>query len=273
MVRAPLSLVLLLCLAVVGGTWWYGTRDYDFLTPPADLPAIKPAPEEDSDQMEEPNAPEPPALDEYRASARTSPQSLAESAASMEARGDQLRALLYHERILDSVDSSPDQIAASASAVLRLRAEAAEWNIDPNEALPLTLHIGTGETHAEQIAPIVLDLAERMTMASSGIVMVRPRIHRGSDLPTAVDSPPVAVWMTGRDESSEGTAVLSFTIGKDEEALAVMSGTVLRLMRTHIAGCSDLKIPASGTDQNPSTFTSHVTRLVWQKLGKALNEP
>ena len=39
--RVPLWLVVLLCLATMGVTWWLGTRGYDFL-PPEELPVVGP---------------------------------------------------------------------------------------------------------------------------------------------------------------------------------------------------------------------------------------
>jgi hypothetical protein len=33
--KVPVMWIILLVPAVIGGTWWYGTRDYDFLAEPS----------------------------------------------------------------------------------------------------------------------------------------------------------------------------------------------------------------------------------------------
>jgi len=296
-VRVPIPIVVALCLAVVSGVWWLGSRDYDFLSPPAEerLAAVRAGaqaePDRDADGADETTPPpeippgpspvkvripgesETPRLADHVALAGNHPERLPVLASSHESAGNPQRAWLAHERIIDSTPATEDQLADSIQAVLRLRAMLPPWIADPEIAHGVILHVGTAEAQADHIAPFLDEVAGEMTKSASGIVTVLPRIHRGRDIPIDSASPPVAVWLTGPDDDSPGTAVLSFTLGADDDPLAVISQSVLRLLRAHTSATTTLKIPAPPPDADFSIqmVFAHVTRLVWHELGIRFN--
>ena len=304
--RVPIPIVLLLSLAVMAGVWWYGSRGRDFLTPPPEsrlaeirstattdpgqhnvademsiappgthqplVPLPEPAPKATVDTGD---TSRPPTLAEYRLHARGNPALLPELADALEAKGEIQRALLTHERILDSTKPEPDQLAASVRAVRRLRAMLPDWQTDPAAAVPVTLQIGAAKTTADALAPVVNELAAEMTRASSGLLAVDVKIHAGRDNGPDTLPPPVALWLGGREEAAASTAVISFTAGDHDKPLDDVSAALLELLRGQVAPAASLNIPqAVLRNESPTEMLhTHVSRLLWRELGTMLNPP
>lgn len=296
--RIPVPIVLALCLAVVVGTWWYWTRHHDFLTPPPDClataegearhPAISGEADLPPDGQPDPPPDLPPAaaaqagestgdqpgLNAYLELARQEPGSLPGLAAALEEQGDHQRALLAHERVIDSTQPAPGQLAVSLQASRRLREQVPPWNPMPEMALQLTLHAGTSQQNAERIAPAIENLAAEITRASAGILRVQPVIHRSPSPPPGELPPPVAVWLTGTSQDTT-TPVISLTLDADENPRPVVTLTLLKILRSMFSGDSQPHIPiaiATADDPAAPLFT-HVTRRVWSEIGKRLTPP
>jgi hypothetical protein len=162
----PIFIVLLLAITVVSATWWVGTRDYDFVTPPgaeklafARLQASKigsvsgpndlPAPFASKDgQPPKPPEPEPPkepeiklgsletapGLEAYAVDSQQGADHLIKLATALEAKGSFQRALLAWERVIDlgkAVQGLPEDDKTEAT---RLLTEAAAR--EPSRELP-----------------------------------------------------------------------------------------------------------------------------------------
>lgn len=297
--RIPIPLVILLCLGVIGGVWWHGTRDHDFLTPPpaAELAAIRekvadsipPAdhPEESQDEATS-SAPQgkppeviepgdfnkPPTLAAYRDEAWKGAAALAALASRLEAAGQPQRALLAWERVLDSAPPDPEQQRAAITAIRRLRSGLSPWNVEPQAAIAVTLHAGTGKSTAAVIEPLLAEIAAELGVASSGILNITAKVTSGSDIPESFGPPPVALWFGGPADDSRSTEVLSFTVDKPENLRADVLETLCQLLRGYLGRTASLTIPeaAPGGGQAAEPSTWLITRLAWLELGSRLNQ-
>jgi hypothetical protein len=210
----------------------------------------------------------PPELAEYHALAMGNPDDLPGLATKLEEDGKIQRALLAHERIIDSTRATPQRLASSVQDVRRLRALLPPWNPDPEKSLPLTLHAGTAGQNADRIAPIIEKFAAEISAASAGIVRVLATVHRGNDPVVGSLPPPVAIWLSGGDDAN-ATPLLSFTLAEDEDPQAVIFETLLKILRGEAArDASPQHIPAFDSPE-----FDHITRLVWEKIGLRLNPP
>ncbi len=265
--RIPVPIVLALCLAVVAGTWWHGTRQHDFLTPPPDR--------KKAEADAAPAAGNPPAsLDAHLDLTRSEPGKLSALADAMEDQGDYQQAMLAHERIIDSTQAEPRQLAISMRAIRRLRDHVPPWNPLPDDAMPLTLNVGTSSETADRIAQTIERIADEITKASGGILHVQPAIHRGPNPPVGAMPAPVAIWLTGTNADAS-TPVLSFTLNAEDEPLPVVTLTVLKILREALSRHSQIRIPiAVATPDDPTgPLFTHVTRLAWMNLGKLVSPP
>lgn len=291
-------MVVLLCLGVIGGVWWHGTRDHDFLTPPPESeltairekvaasipPADHPQEVENETTVPSPQKQEiiepgdfnkPPTLAEYRDEAWKGAAALAGLAARLEAAGKPQRALLAWERVLDSAAPDPEQTRTAIAAIKRLRSGLSAWNADPQAAIAITLHAGTGKSTAAVIDPLLAEIAGELNAASSGILNISVKVASGNDIPDSFGPPPVALWFAGPADDSPSTEVLSFTIDSTENLRADVLETLCQLLRGYLARTASLTVPEAianeGQTAEPCPWL--VTRLGWLELGSRLNQP
>lgn len=219
-------------------------------------------------------APAPPRLEEFTEIARDSPGKLPALAAECENRGDFQRALLAHERIVDSTGVTGDALASSLQAVRRLRAKLPQWDVRPDGAWVLRLHAGTAENNTARIEPVIERLAAEISDASHGILRVQPLIHRGPARPHGDLPPPVAVWIGGADPGSPTTLVRSITLEGEDESWAEIGRIYFEIIAQDLAKKSRLRVPLpSTTDDAAIPFFDRVTRLAWETIGSSLNAP
>lgn len=282
-VRIPIPIVILLAIAVVGGVWWLGTRHYDFLNPPPASPleiiqaqTAAQAPEQEvTAPLETPpttavETNTPPTLSLYREGPSVNAKDLLELSGTLETKGETQRALLAAERVMDSTQPDEDQQRAAISAIRRLRPQVPAWNAESATAIPITLHAGTGQSTAILLEPLVREIAGEIERASSGILKVTTNVAPGRDIAADIGPPIVAVWFAAGANSTE---VLTFTALSPETLREDLAGSLLQLLRSHIANKTFLRIPESELDdtQPVARFQTHVTRLVWLELGSRLN--
>lgn len=299
-------MVIVSCLAVIGGVWWHETRAADFLTPPTESQlaeirmrvesSVPPAGHPD-DAVSVPTearktpAPvvtkipkpvirtgdfnRPPSLDEYANLTHNGPKHLIDLAVMLEDQGQFQRALIAWERVIDTGRPDESQAIAAITAIQRLRPTLPDWNTDPSQAIPVTLHAGTGEVTAQALAPILEETARELERASAGILKVTATVAAGRGSLTAAGPPPVALWLAGPAKHSRSTEVLSFTVASPELLQQEVRKTVFRILRGYLARETPSPPPRAIVDDASAlqALNSHISRRSWQELGNMLNLP
>jgi hypothetical protein len=304
-VRVPIPLVILLCLAVVGGAWWYGTWNADFLTPPSEselaeiraraahaLPATHypedaiakagetPAPppppaEEPKPVIELGDLESPPVLHEYADLANKGAAHLIDLAVLLETEGEFQRALLAWERVIDSAKPDETQTISATSAIKRLRPAIPAWNKDPASSIAITLQAGTGKKTTKLLKPVLEQAALEIEQASAGILKVKAAITAGKDRKADTGPAPVALWLAGPAKDSRSTEVLSFTVGSPESLTEEINKTVFQIICGYLTRAIQLTPPVAIEEgEKPlDALGSHITRRQWHDLGTVLNQP
>jgi hypothetical protein len=300
--RIPLLIAIPLSLLTVLLIWWIGTREMNFLAPPsearlqeiraealASLPVSRveddaisikvPLPDRDPDRPDTiPTEPidlgdiqAPPVLDTYSDRAPEGSAKLLALAAALEKAGAFQRALLAYERILDLARSDPEQIQSATASIRHLRPTLPLWNGDSESAPPITIHIGTGEKFAEILPEILGVITSDLNNASSGLIRFSHKLNIGRSI-QATDAPtPVALWITGGSDSTPSTDVLSFTSDNPETLRNDLLKTVFNLIRGHLSKAASYNPAPEALDDPMAALESHITRLLWQEFGTALN--
>jgi hypothetical protein len=213
-VRLPIPVVLLLCLAVVAGLWWHGTRNANFLTPPLDTklsmirekvassvtrtlhpdhtvspPVTESKPssarpthvEEERPALELGDFASPPVLHEYAEPALRGARHLIDLAGVLERKDQPQRALLAWERVLDLGDHNDSQAKTAIAAIKRLRPTLPPWNTESSKAISITLHATTGRKNVKLLKPLLDETANEIERASSGILNVNTNLIATKD--------------------------------------------------------------------------------------------
>lgn len=303
--RVPISIVLLLAFSVVSVTWWLGTRDHDFLSPPSpeklalarleaskigsvsapnDLPAL-------STEGPPPKAPEPdapkepeiklgsldtaPGLEAYAVDSQQGAEHLVKLATALEAKGSFQRALLAWERVIDLGRAEADTRLTAIAAVKRLRPTLPSWNIDPEGAIPIILHAGTGPATAPTLKPLLEEACRLLGDASDGVVFVTPELAVGKKAVDASGPAPIAIWFSGAAKDSPSSEVLSFTVNDPAMLRDQLLRTLYKLVSGLLAGKTAYTPPLAlqSGDEPVDALTHRVTRLCWREMAAALNLP
>jgi hypothetical protein len=296
--------VILLIIAVVGGVWWNGTRDKDFLKSPSEeklqelrirVESSFPQAADIDDAVSEPVAPiapeqavviEPPkpqielgdlsaapALAEYAELSPEGSAHLIALAGALEEQGHFQRALLAWERVIDLTKPDADQLITAVSAIKRLRPTLAEWNTDASKAITITLNAGTGRTLAKSLVPVLEQAASDLEKASDGILKVSAKVTAGESNLGGKGPTPVALWLAGAAKGSPSTEVLSFTVASPEVLRQEVLTTIFQLVRSHITQNTSYTTPAALTEQeNPlEALSDRFSRLCWSEFATILN--
>ncbi len=301
----PLPLVILLCLSWASGLWWFGTRNADFLTPPTESELVKirsqvqlsmPQPDHPADAVSATRLPEevtppqpeipkpikvhgdltrPPTLDEYLSLASEGSAFLIDLAVLLESKQQSQRALIAWERVIDSTKPDDSQSKAAIAAIHRLRATLPNWNTDPTQSIPVTLHASTTSKTAKTLTPILEETARDLERASAGILKVTTSITTKSSKSTSATHPPVALWLTGTAKKPSSTLVLSFKYNSSKTLLDDTRKTVFQILSGYITKETTLPPPRAiaGSTSPLTALNSHLTRRSWQQLGRKLNSP
>jgi hypothetical protein len=288
------------------GVWWAGTRHKDFLLPPAEgeLAAIRerveasmPEPDRPRDaisvpigarrgieevlveqakpEMELGDLRSLPGLSAYSEVAQKGPDYMAQLASALEAEGELQRALLAWERLMDQSGASPERVEQAAQAVQRLRPALQDWNIDPDQAIPVILHGETAASQADELEAALAEVAHILERASSGILRATSEVVSNVRDPEAQGPSPVAIRLIGGTESSAvSTEVRSFRIESPELLVEQVGASVFLLMRNYLARSAELisPEPLKPGESAAEALEYRITRLAWQEFGLALNE-
>jgi hypothetical protein len=291
--------VILLCLCVIGGVWWAGTRKHDFLSPPSEIQLAlvrqkagvgMPLPDSPPDVSVAPQTAEAakpirvspavqhqddsPQIADYRDQAVKDPALLAEMSRQLETQGKLQRSLLAWERILDSAAPDEARTAEAIQAIKRLRPVLPQWNSDPAKTIAITLHAGTGRSTAEILTPVLEGIARELEQGSSGILKITPIVTAGHDVPKSRGAARIALWFSGPGADARSTEVLVSTSGPTEMLRDDLLKTLLRVIRSYLARTASLTVPEAGNaEENPlDAIQFRITRLGWQELGFRLNK-
>ncbi len=304
----PLPIVIVLCLFWASGLWWFGTRHADFITPPTESELVKirshvqlslPQLDHPADAVSAPQRPEetaplpppqpeipkpimvhgdlnrPPVLDEYLRLASEGSAFLIDLAVLLESKEQSQRALIAWERVIDSTKPDDSQFKAAIAAIQRLRATLPNWNTDPTQSIPVTLHASTTSKTAKTLTPILEETARDLERASAGILKVTTSITTKSSKSTSSTPPPVSLWLTGSAKKPSSTEVISFKYNSSKTLLDDTRKTVFQILSGYITKETTLPPPraiASGASPLPA-LNSHISRRSWQQLGRKLNSP
>lgn len=306
-VRVPLYIVLPLVAAIVALIWWQGTLGYDFVSPPSEQKLAEARAEAARDfsgnaptdapkraslngeaqpsdsEAEAPKEPEidlgnletSPGLETYAVETPKGSDHLVKLAAALEAKGAFQRALLAWERVLDHAQPQPDpdSYAQALASVKRLRPTLPAWNIDPEGAIPIVIHAGTGEATATALKPVLDDAAREIVSASKGILAVTVDIAVGKKMPNPTGPAPVALWISGAAKDSPATEALSFTVENPANLRAQVLTTVYGLVGGQLKRkTAYAPLPELPSGEDPAeSLNCRITRLCWRELGAGLN--
>lgn len=302
--RVPILIVIPLCLLVIAGTWWQGTRKLDFMTPPPEAkletvrrevlesfpapkePPAAPAPPPVSQEPQDPPIPSkpeidlgqlghPPALNEYMDRSELGAAHFVELASQLEEKGEHQRALLAWERALDVGKPDASMAGVAISAIQRLRPKLPDWNTDAAKTQTIILQAGCGRTTAKALGPVLQATAAELTKASSGLLKVTTKIIPAKDPKNTKTLTPVAVWLTGPEKDSRSTEVMSFTPTTKEQLPDELRKAVFQVLRTYLTrGGTQPPPPVLAENSSPvDGFNSYITRQQWLMLGTVLNLP
>ncbi len=295
--RVPLSITIPSCLTVIGLSWWLGTRDKDFMREPdaATLEQIRiraqqaiPLPELPGDvntHREHASAPgrpillspaeiqRPATLADFRRHASAGAARFIELAESLEQGGDPQRALIAWERVIDSTKPDPTQTQLALQHIRRLREGLPAWNPNPEDAIPIVMHAGTGRRSAERIRAHLDEAARQLEAASSGILKVEVEIATGDEDPASSVQTPVALWLSGPGDTTRSTYIGSITVDATGEPVENLGHSLFRILRGYVDRELALSPPPDPADETPiaEVFKHHISRYAWQELGKTLN--
>ena len=287
----------------MGGVWWHGTRNKDFITPPTPekLTEIRARVESSFPQtdkvvdaisepilVEKPVVVEPPkpeidlgdlsaiaTLSQYAERAPQGAPQLIELAAALEAKGQFQRALLAWERVIDLAKPDVNQANTAISAIMRLRPTLPDWNTDPAKAIAITLHAGTGKKMAKALTPVLQQVAHDLEKASSGMIKITPEVIAGKSSLPVKGPTPVAIWLTGPLKKSTSTEVMSFTAVAADSSHQEMMKTVFGLVRNFLGQSTSYTPPVALADHESPQDALHfrITRLCWNEFAASLNLP
>ncbi len=305
--RVPWFVVIPAALLVVAVVWWRGTAGMDFLTPPSgeELTAIRqrveasmPQPDRPRDAISVPGAPlaspapvrrpveappkpvidpadleSPLVLPAYAGLGQKGAAYLAALAAALETAGEFQRALLAWERVLDTTEATPEELAAAASATRRLRPGLPRWNDDPEAVIPVVLHAGTASSQAAELEPAMLEVARMLADASSGILQLSHKVTAGQRNAEAAAPAPVAIRLAGAGDAAPSTEVLSFRVGEPDALVEQLAGSVFQLVRNYLerSGKFTTPPPLAAGESAAEAMEFRISRWVWYDLGHALN--
>jgi hypothetical protein len=291
---------------VTGGAWWYGIKDYDFLsqpTPeqlemarvraagelaqPSDLFAVEPVEDPNVAAIEPPAPPpEPPPpvptievgdletaaeLDQWTNEADKPAASFINLASKLEAGTHLARALLAWERVLDTASPSEEERKVALNGVRRLRATLPPWNDNPEVATAINLIVDAPGDRVKLTMKAAHSAAEAVDEASSGIVKVSAIIReaRGS-----AAGPRMKILLTSGNSKNSPSIEVPAPENSQEIEMAILS-SVFKLVGSKMALSNDLKAisPPEPGEEPDESIKHRITRLTWRNFAASMKTP
>lgn len=308
--KVPWFLVILLSLVTVGVVWSIGTAKYDFLTPPEELAPLPPialpptlaslptfqsqggaafsnspgdapgneALPTDLSTFDEPEVGDLsffPGLNLFVDLSKNHPAGrLLQLSSLLQAQGENTRAALALERVLEHPDASADERAQATANLFALKSSTQPWNIDPSAALPLTLNIQVTAPLPPNLKDAVKAIGGRINEASDGILRISPQILVRKAPKTAPDAP-VRRSLTFQLVGDRGKSPLSIIRLPLAEEVTLED----ELARTLTATLLEIHGQAATSEENstlavvPRDLEERTTRLQWRDFGLTLTHP
>lgn len=285
--------------------WWYGTRHFDFMTPPDDeeIEQIRLRTRESvpgrarlfstsrtKEEVREPVVPEPirkpPAIDPgdpttpapltaYSEHAGKDAADFIELAIWLEDQGYGSRALLAWERVIDLCQPDEEQLATALAGVSRQRPGNPLWNVDPLTATPLVLQvIVPADAATDEFRATVESVAEELGEISAGQLRFESKIGAP---PKGDRSRGLSLRITGDPDGNLATGTFQLeAVPETSEGLAyhLFSG-VFKLVAAQIAATTDFTPPPPPSERaDPrEALIQRVTRRIWSEFGASLVIP
>lgn len=291
---------------MIGGVWWHGTKDYNFLKPPSptqiafarmraagelaqpsDLFAVEPIEEPVAIEIKPPKPPpEPPPpiptinvgdlnkepkLEAWTGHAGKPATSFVNLASQLESDTQLTWALLAWERVLDSSSPSQKEREVALNAIRRLHATLPPWNEDPKLATPITLSIEAPADRLKLSVRAANNAAKIIDQASSGLLKVSSIVKAGKG--TAA-SPKIRVMLTTK-ALEDPASVETPSPETAEEIEKVILSSVFKLVGSQLALRDDLSLVSSPSPGEPinESLEYRITRLTWQKFAESMAQP
>lgn len=210
-----------------------------------------------------------PALDALMPLAARGSDVLIEAATQLELRGETQYALLAWERVLDASTPLPEQLEFARKAMLRLRPQLPQWNVDPLTTHQVTWHVQCDREHAATLEPILKEILHLLNDASSGLMDCQLALKAGA--PPRADAPrqPIALWFSGAKTGtgSTKTASLPLTTTVPQEQKNLLIKCLYQLIRDSLANQPGLQpLLELPSQEDPAQWLqSTITRRAWER--------
>ena len=291
----PLKISLPLLLIAPTAVWFWGTQKYDFLTP-RDIPEHELRPEFASpvnsdivaslhklrQPKEEPKPPPipdldpgdlltPPSLSEYQQYAEQGAPAILKLAEKLQNEGRIQRAALAYERIIDSTPVTSIEREQAEVTLEALKTTLPLWNIEPNEAVPLTINIVTARSE-DSLQPSLAAISELIAVSSGGLCRPNFALQVSPTPSEELPALPIVLWLTvaGEDLEAPSLPVLTIAPSADTELDSRLAFSIYRLLARRIEENRALTTPPPLLQtENPETeLVAKITRLSWNQLLK-----
>ena len=298
MPRIPVIIVIFLSLATVLGTWFAGTRHYDFLTPPSDheiqmarskatqalahpsdlfaLPPVVPeAPvvEEEPEPASPPAPPPPPEIpltelpdplpqNFWVNQSEFPPASFLNAGEKLEAESKSREALVAFERVIDHTSASKEEIEAAVKGVRRNRSSMAIPPEATKDAPTVKLRLRTPPNRVGATRKAARVAAE--TLAQSAFRQIKfeawitPDRQKKDHLTLALERP---------DDSEPATA--DIPVNDDiEELRSSMLMAAYRIIASSLALDPSLRPISQPPEGEPAedSLSTRITRRAWSRF-------
>lgn len=305
--RVPLPIVILLSFAVIGGAWWLGTRNYDFLTPPSAtqieiarsraarhfaqpsaLFAVDQGPDLPLEVIESPRpAPTPQAaiptidpgdlskkltLDSWSRESSKPAASFINLASTLETDSQLAAALLAWERVLDHSSPTPDERNAALNGIRRLRATLSPWNDDSTNSSTILLKLETPADRLQLTRRAAKSAATILDTASSGLIHVEYAIRKSKiDGETPILRVILQHPETATNESSSPSVQIPAPESSEGLETAILDAA-FKLIASRLAldeSLSPVSSPSPG-ESPADSLQLRITRLAWLHFADSL---
>lgn len=210
-----------------------------------------------------------PSLDALMPIAARGSDALIEAATQLELRGETQYALLAWERVLDASTPLPEQLEFARKAMLRLRPQLPQWNVDPLTTHQVTWHVQCDREHATTLEPILKEILQLLNEASSGLMECQLALKAGA--PPRADAPrqPIALWFSGTKTGtgSTKTASLPLTTTVPQEQKNLLIKCLYQLIRDSLTNQPGLQpLLELPSQEDPAQWLqSTITRRAWER--------
>lgn len=227
-----------------------------------------------------------PALDHYIAQAELGAEALQRLAQKLEQSGHSQHALLAWERIIDSSEAQHSTLLAAYDAGQRLRQQLPVWNADSTLNQALIIHIHVPEKWKKDVSSLLDTLSQDLALASSQQIAPQLLIKTAPQK-VGFPPPPVNIWLSGAGQNSRESPKLTFHLKADTLGLtdnapnpvdkikAQLYRAVYQSISAELENHKLVRPPAALDTQQAGSdaLIRQLTRLQWQQLATALNQP